>query len=300
MRIVISLPEKDNEFQVLQAKDARAAGTRLGAEIEILHAENSAVMQIQQLFKVFRGTPPPEAIVVEPVTANGMESVLRKAAQAGIGCALLNTTFAEIPALRAQFPLLPVFSVTSDQVEIGRLQARQIRALLPGGGTVLFIHGPQAAIPAQERFRGLKEALEGASVRLVVLDGQWTEESAEAAVRRWLRLKSSDSVAINVVAAQDDSMARGARRAMEQAEDAPRRGTPILYLGIDGVPDVGQRLVDAGELTATVVMPSNTGPAIEHLARWGRSGVIPPATVVLTVAPYPDMRKMVERAGRPS
>jgi ABC-type sugar transport system substrate-binding protein len=296
MRIVVALPETENEFQVLQTRDARAAAARLGATVEVLHAQNSAVMQIQQLFRALRATPAPEAIVVEPVTANGMESVLRKAAQAGVAPAVLNTTLAEIPALRAQFPLLPVFGVTSDQVEIGRLQARQIRALLPKGGNVLYVHGPQAAVPAQERFRGLKEALEAADVRLVVIDGQWTEESAQAAVRRWLRLKSSDSVAIDLVAAQDDSMARGARRAMEEAENTSRKR--IAYLGIDGVPEVGQRLVDTGELTATIVMPSNTGPAIEHLVRWGRSGVIPPATVTLPVAPYPDIPKMLERAGR--
>jgi ABC-type sugar transport system substrate-binding protein len=298
MRIVVALPETENEFQVLQTRDARAAAARLGATVEVLHAQNSAVMQIQQLFRALRATPAPEAIVVEPVTANGMESVLRKAAQAGVAPAVLNTTLAEIPALRAQFPLLPVFGVTSDQVEIGRLQARQIRALLPKGGNVLYVHGPQAAVPAQERFRGLKEALEAADVRLVVIDGQWTEDSAQAAVRRWLRLKSSDSVAIDLVAAQDDSMARGARRAMEEAGDAPRHGRKVAYLGIDGVPEVGQRLVDTGELTATIVMPSNTGPAIEHLVRWGRSGVIPPATVTLPVAPYPDIPKMLEHAGR--
>ena len=295
MRIVVSLPQKDNEFQVLQAEEARSTAARHGVQIEVLYAEGSAVTQIQQLFTALRSEPRPQGIVVEPVTGNGMESVLRKSALAGIGSAVLNCTFGEIATLRSQFPKLATFSVTSDQVEIGRIQGQQVRALLPSGGTVLFVHGPQSALPAQERFRGLKVALEGGSVRLIVVDAQWTEESAEAGVRRWLRLKTSETVRIDVVAAQDDAMARGARRALERSPEVVGRSGKLPYLGIDGVPGVGQKLVDDGELSGTVVMPSNTGPAVEHLATWERSGTLPPASVVLPVHPYPALPVMVAR-----
>jgi len=96
-------------------------------------------------------------------------------------------------------------------------------------------------------------------------------------------------------------MARGACRGIEASPEVAARGARIPYLGIDGVPEVGQHLVDQGKLTATVVMPSNTGPAIEHLARWSRSGVLPPELLTLPVRPYPELRAMVaRRAVRPS
>jgi ABC-type sugar transport system substrate-binding protein len=298
MRIVVSLPQRDNEFQVLQADEAKTTAARLEADLELLYAEASAVTQIQQLFNAVRSEPRPAAIVVEPVTSNGMETVLRKAALARIGSAVLNCAFREMGALRTQFPDLALFSVSSDQVEIGRIQGQQVRALLPTGGTVLFVHGPQAAVPAQERFRGMKEALEGSHVRLIVVDALWSEESAAAAVKRWVRFKTSETVRLDVVAAQNDAMARGARRALEESPEVTAHSGRIPYLGIDGVPGVGLRLVDEGELSGTVVMPSNTGPAMEQVVAWARSGTVPPPSVVLPVHPYPDLPLMLDRSGR--
>ncbi|HEX6739290.1 MAG TPA: hypothetical protein VF310_13510, partial [Vicinamibacteria bacterium] len=150
---------------------------------------------------------------------------------------------------------------------------------------------------ARERYLGFQAALAGAGIRVIVLDGQWTEESAEQAVRGWLRLKSSEASRIDLVAAQDDSMARGALRAIKAMPEATAAWPKLAVLGIDGVPTVGQRLVDARELAATIVMPSNTGPALEHLARWLQNGTIPPATVRLPVQPYPDIAEMVRRWG---
>ena len=36
---------------------------------------------------------------------------------------------------------VPIFGVTSDNLEIGRIQGRQIEAILPKGGTVLYLQG---------------------------------------------------------------------------------------------------------------------------------------------------------------
>ena len=82
-------------------------------------------------------------------------------------------------------------------------------------------------------------------------------------------------------------MARGARRAIESTPEAAAwRHVP--FLGIDGVPEVGQKLVASGQLTATVVMPSNVGPALEVIDRWLKSGQQPPASVFVGVRSYPD------------
>ena len=64
------------------------------------------------------------------------------------------------------------------------------------------------------------------------------------------------------------------------------------------MPDVGQELVRSGQLTATVVMPSNTGPALEAIASWIRSGVLPPASVRVPVRSYPDEGELARRVAR--
>jgi ribose transport system substrate-binding protein len=292
--VVVSLPEGENEFQILQAKDAYSAAARLGLDVEVTDAGNSAMEQIRQLFKIINAPEPPKAIVVEPVAVDGMERLAQKAVQAGIGWFVLNCTLDSLESLRLAHPAVAVCCVGSDQIEIGRIQARQMRILLPCGGNVLYIQGPRTATAARERMQGLNEGLADARIRLIVLDGQWTEESAEQAVRGWLRLKSSEGTVIDLVAGQDDSMARGARRAFEGVPAATERFRGVPLLGIDGVPDVGQKFVASGQLTATVVMPSNVGPALDVVARWIQSGSLPPAVIRVDVHPCPadgDLRR---------
>jgi ribose transport system substrate-binding protein len=287
VKILVSLPDQQNEFQLLQAADARETAARLGLEIEILDAETSPVLQIQQILKAIHTKPAPKAVIVEPLTDSGMDKVAGKIAQQGIGLAVLNCSLPGLEGLRDQYPELPLFDVGSNQANIGRVQGAQLRALLPDGGNVLYVHGPHNASAARDRFRGTTEALAGAGIELVVVDAQWSEESAEAAVRRWLRLKSAGGVRIDVVAGQDDSIARGARLAIADAAAQDERWSDVPFLGIDGVPDVGQRLVKAGELTGTVVMPSNTGPALEVLARWMQSGALPLVSLELRASSFP-------------
>src|SRR5688572_8066925 len=105
-RIVVSLPEKDNEFQLLQSVDARVAAWRLGARVERSYAGNSGMAQIQQLEKASRSEPRPRAIVVELIAVGGLYTVLRKAVSAEIGAAVLNCTADYVTRLRAEFPRL--------------------------------------------------------------------------------------------------------------------------------------------------------------------------------------------------
>jgi ribose transport system substrate-binding protein len=287
MRVIVSLPEKDNEYQVLQTSEAVETARAAGLDLDILYAENTAVLQIQQILRALRTEPLPRALIVEPVATEALDRVVAKAAAAGLGVAILNSAAMSIDRLRAEYPAVPIFTVESDQREIGRIQGRQIRSLVAPGSTVLYLHGPQGATAAQDRYQGLRESIEGHDLRVVVLDGQWTEESAERAVRSWLRLKTSDAMRVDIVAAQDDSMARGARNATAGAPETVTRWSRIPYLGIDGVPEVGQRLVNEGRLSATVVMPSNTGAALQHLARWLKHGMVPPPSVVQPVRSYP-------------
>ena len=287
-KVVVALPDQSNEFQHLQMDDARAVAARLGLQIDLLDADRNAVLQIQQIFKYIHAQgEKPRAIVVEPVAIEGMERVAQKAAAAGIGVALLNTAVTQVDAMRRQYPQLPIFALGSDQMEIGRMQARQMKLLLPQGGTVLYVQGPASHTAARERLQGTQEAIGGTALRLVLLEGNWTEESADQVVRKWLRLKTTEGARIDLVACQDDAMARGVRRALEAVPEVTRQWGEMPYIGIDGVPSVGQRMVKEGQLTATVVMPSNTGPALEAIGRWRKSGAVPAASIRVPISSFP-------------
>jgi len=70
----------------MQAADARAAGQRTGLDVELVFCENNAIQQIQQLYSFIHAPEErrPAALVVETVTAEGMERVARNALKAGM------------------------------------------------------------------------------------------------------------------------------------------------------------------------------------------------------------------------
>jgi len=295
-RVVVALLNAEQEFQQLQAKDAREAAARLSLDVEVAFAEGHAVVQIQQLFKHIHAPEGerPAALVVEATTAEGLERVARSAVKAGIGWILVNARVAYVDELRVQYPALPIATLGADQVAIGRIQARQCRALLPGGGNVLSIQGPADSSVTQGRLTGLKEAL-GTGFEVRGLNGDWTEASGAKAIAGWLRLKTAEAFRPDVVVCQNDSMAAGARKALhEQRLD----WGSLPFLGVDGVPEGGLRMVAEGALAATVVSPSNTGPALEIVARWLRGKELPPREVRLSPRSHPPEAQIRPRGGR--
>jgi ABC-type sugar transport system substrate-binding protein len=283
-RIVVSLITKDQEFQELQAVDAARTAVLLGLDIEILFADNDPLVQAEQLLRRVRMADPdrPAAIVTETVAGEALAGVAAEAVDAGIAWVLVNRKVPYLDALRRGHPHLAVFMVSTDQVEIGRIQARQFRALLPNGGSVLYVQGPSDTSVAQDRLNGALEELRGSGVQLSVVNGDWTEASGERAVASWLA--ASPAAPIDLVAAQNDSMALGARRALQARADAAE----LRFTGCDGLAAGGRRLVDGRVLAATIVSPSNTGPALERLSAWLTTGRVPPRDVLLEPYSYPD------------
>ncbi|HWY07204.1 MAG TPA: hypothetical protein VNY24_10105, partial [Candidatus Acidoferrales bacterium] len=101
----------------------------------------------------------------------------------------------------------------------------------------------------------------------ITLKGQWTEESAQRAVRSWLKLTTTRKTQIDLVAAQDDAMAIGIRKAFQEVpnEVERERWLSVPFLGIDGLPKTGQAWLRSGLLRATIFSPPNTGQAIDML-----------------------------------
>jgi ribose transport system substrate-binding protein len=293
-KIVVALLNEYQEFQQLQAQDARDAARRLGLEVEVLFAQGHGVVQIQQLFKHIHAPAEarPLAIVVEPAASEGFERVARNAVKSGIGWILVNTNAPYLDGLRGEHKELPIGMVGSDQKEVGRIQGRQIVQLLGKQGRVLCVQGPAESSTTQERFQGLKEIL-GAQHELRALNGDWTESGAERAVNSWLRLKTAESFRPDVVASQNDSMAVGAKKSLLK-QHPDWAGIPLL--GCDGLPQGGQKLVSQGQLAATIVTQSNTGTAMEFLQRWLADKQELPREVLIQPTSFPPVEKLKPRA----
>ena len=225
--------------------------------------------------------------MIEPASGTALPQVARAACAAGIGWAVLNRAPDYISELRGT-STAPIFSISSDHVEIGRIQGRQFAALLPSGGSVLYIEGPSHSSSAKNRTLGMLET-KPSNIQVATLKGQWTEESAWKAVRSWLQLTTSRRAALDLVGAQDDSMAMGARKAFQETPDKEHgRWSSLLFTGCDGLPTTGQAWVRKGLLAATICIPPIAGQAVESLIEAIQNGTKPPeysATVSFSIPP---------------
>ena len=297
LRILVSLTTNDNDYQIEQAQSAEQAARKLGVELQIVYADNDAITQSTQILKAIQAdeNQRPNAIVFEPVGGTALPQVARAAATAGIGWAVLNRDASYIPELRRSSPV-PFFGVTSDHLEIGRIQGRQFAALLPHGGSILYIQGPAENSAAKERTIGMQET-KPANIHCILLRAQWTEESAQRSVRSWLKLSTSQKAAIDLVGAQDDSMAVGGRKAFEElANESDReRWLKLPFTGCDGLPKTGEAWVRSGLLAATVFVPPNTGQAIEMLVDAIRNGKRPPERALTVPVSIPELDQLKPR-----
>ena len=287
LRFLISLPTSKNDFQLAQALSAEQAAQKRAIDLEIVYADNDAVQQSTQILKAIQvpvGTRP-EAIVIEPASGTALPQVARAACAVGIGWAVLNRAPDYISELR-RTTTVPIFSISSDHVEIGRIQGRQFAALLPNGGSVLYIEGPSHSSSAKNRTLGMLQT-KPSNIQVATLKGQWTEESAWKAVRSWLQLTTSRRADLGLVSAQDDSMAMGARKAFQEAADEEHgRWSSLLFTGCDGLPTTGQAWVRKGFLAATICIPPIAGQAVESLIEAIQNGRKPPeysATVSFSI-----------------
>lgn len=294
LKFLLSLTTKDNDYQQEQASAAERAARKYGVDLQIVYAENDAITQSQQLLKVIQSPdgPRPDAILFEPVGGTALPQVARAAAIAGMGWVVLNRDAEYIANLRKTYRV-PLFSITSDHEEIGRIQGRQLEALLPKGGSVLYIQGPSESSAAKQRTAGMYET-KPVNIQIKTMKGHWTEESAYKAVSSWLRLSTSHEMRIDLIAAQDDSMAVGARKAFQDhtTEEARNRWLTLPYIGCDGMPKTGQAWVRSGLLAATVVVPANADQAIEMLVSAAEGSSQPRERSMTVPLSYPPVEAL--------
>ncbi len=293
-RYLVSLITKDNDYQMEQAASAKSVANEVGVDVEIIYAENDAITQSTQLLKVIQGdeTTRPNGIFVEPLGATPFPKVASEAARAGIGWGVLNREAEYTSALR-QVSQSPIFSVSVNQLEIGRIQGKQIAALLPGGGSVLLVQGPSVSSVSRERFEGLRETLP-TNVQLVNLRGKWTEESGYQCVTSWMKLMKAQKFRIDLICGQNDVMAMGAKKAVKELANEIDRDflSGIPATGCDGVPSTGQSWVRTGQLSATVVVPPSSGKAIVLMTRALQSKTQPAEHTFTAPEPFPPLESL--------
>ena len=297
LSFLVSLTNNDNDYQQEQAAAAEKAARRLGVEVKVIQANNDALAQSQQLLHYVQDSSVvrPDAIMFEPAGGTAFPQVARAAAAAGLGWVVLNHEVDYIAELRRKYKV-PICAISSDHEEVGKIQGQQFAALLPNGGSILYIEGPANSSAAKERTMGMNRT-KPANIQVKTMRANWTEESAYKTVISWLRLRTSQESHVDLVGAQDDSMAMGARKAFSEiAENERARWMKIPITGCDGMPKTGQAWVRGGTLAATIFIRPNTDLAIEMLVEAFKSGVALPERKVTQPESVPSLSDLAASA----
>jgi ABC-type sugar transport system substrate-binding protein len=259
-----------NHFQLLQEETAASEGQRLGIDVEVAFAPGFDQLRLLKKRLADSALPPLDAVLTEPANNSTMDLVLREL-RGKLGLVILSAWGPSIEAAAADWGgALPLGTVGTDHVRVGEIQGRQVTVLLPSGGRVLYVAGPQRSSAAQQRLDGLKSQL-GPGVEVQETSaGLWTESDGIVAFNDWYRVAKARDPIVQVVAAGNDELALGARRACEALASSEHRGALLKahFIGVDACPTFGQRLVAEKQLTASVFTPANTGLALSHLHRF--------------------------------
>jgi ABC-type sugar transport system substrate-binding protein len=295
--VAVFLPDVENGYQFLLKKETEAAGRTAGLETRFWFSENSVAHQARELYAVLHSDPKPIAVLVIPVQETSLVRLAGEAAADGIAWFWLNRAPSDHAATRARYPGAALSYITPDQLEAGRIQGRQCRLLLPRKSQIVYLQGRASNSSAIDRNTGFRETLAGLPIEvLVTLDGNWTDVDAERVLTNWLRIMLPTGLQLDMVVCQNDGMAAGVRRGLERLAGETQRPevARVPLLGIDGLPDIGQKMVDEGALKATIVMPLTGAVAIEWV-KHAQNGRLPPAVIALPPTSYPDEARLANR-----
>ena len=293
---VVLLVVENNDYQAEQTISAKEAARECDVDLQVIQTEHDAVMQSQEVLKLLY-TPAetrPDGILFEPV-GTPLAQAAKIAASSGVGWVVLNREVDYLKELRGQSST-PLFCITTNHDEVGRIQGEQIAHLLPQGGAVLYLHGPSDNKAALRRASAMQKT-KPAKVDVRVLKGLWTEVSAYNAVSSWLKLNMAKDVTIGLVAGQNDAMALGARRGFQEltAGDERDHWLSLPYIGCDGLPNTGQVYVHRGLLQATIVIPANAGRAIKELVTSLKTKQQPPECIYTSASSFPQLTSLKPR-----
>jgi ribose transport system substrate-binding protein len=276
-----------------EAADAVETARELDVDVETIYADNDSILQGRQIMAAMdaKTKNPVAGIIVMPVGTN-LPHLARAAAKAGIGWAVMHRE-ADYDGMPDN---VPVISLSSDNIEVGRIQGRQMAALLPKGGAVLYIEGPTMSVPSRMRRDGMMQT-KPENITLRSIHSQWGRQHAQEAIASWMKLSTFRETKFDMVASVADGITMGAREELIKASPQGEREhwSSIPYLGCDGCRQTGMVWLSQRQLTATVRIPHLAGLALRMLHK-GLNGERVERRTVLSPESYPDLNTLSRKA----
>jgi ribose transport system substrate-binding protein len=229
----LSISTMDNPFFVALRDGAQAEAKAAGINLITVDAQNDAAKQIAGVEDLIQKKVP--VILLNPTDSDAVANVVKEATAAGIKVISLDRVVngAEVSS-----------HIASDNVAGGKMAGEFLLKRLGGKGNLVELEGIPGSSAARERGEGFDSAIAGQSGMKVVAKQPANFDRAQGLTVMENILQGNKN--IQGVFAQNDEMALGAARAIEEAGLKN-----VAIVGFDATAD-GVAAVKAGKLAATV------------------------------------------------
>lgn len=235
VRIALIMSHMSNSFTTTLANSAKEQGAAAGVSVTVFDGKKDASNQLNQIESaVSQGY---KGIIVEPVSQEGVAPGLKAAKEADIPIITV--------AQKAKQQERASSFVGGDDTAAGKLEMEQAISAMGGKGTVAVLYGPMGSDGQVLRKTGYDEVLKShPDVTLAFQQtANWDTAEALKVTENWL----STGKTINAIVAQNDSMAIGAQKAIDNAG----KSQEIAVYGVDATDD-GLNSIKSGGIDGTV------------------------------------------------
>ena len=233
-KIGVFIAQNGNEFTMTVGDSAKARGEELGYEVSLFDGKADQNTQVSKIESCI--TQGYKGLIVEPVSNDGLTTVLREALEAGIAVVTVVQTCAIQDELTA--------FVGADYEEASYVEAKAALEAIGGAGKICILKGQMGTSGEMVCSAGFERAL-AEFPDVEILEEQaadWQTDKGLQVTETWLQ-KHSD---IDAILAQDDPMALGAVKACTDAGK-----TEITIIGRNG--DTGAlQAIKNGQMLLTV------------------------------------------------
>ncbi|HVO19009.1 MAG TPA: substrate-binding domain-containing protein [Anaeromyxobacter sp.] len=234
-KFALLMSHMSNAFTIEMANAVQTKAKELKANLTVFEAGQDVAKQISQIESaVAQGYA---AIMIEPVSVDGVVPAIEAAKKAGVVVVTLNQKIAKPEAADCY--------VGANPVEGGELEMETAAKAIGGKGTVAFLLGPMGSDAQLGRTKGYENVLKKYPGIKVAYQqtANWRTDEALKLTENWLQTGTQ----LDAIVANNDGMAMGALKAVEDA----KLGGKVKVYGLDATPDALAAVKD-GRLAATI------------------------------------------------
>lgn len=271
-KIALLMADLGNPFFHVLRDSVVDKGEELGYEVIVYDGQNDASKQPSQVEDALQKGV--SAIIINPADESSTSNALRSAIEQKIPVITVDRSV-QVDGILSH--------LVTDNFKGGVLAGEWLQNKLPEGGKVINMQGVIGTAPQREReggFFSVIDPTQNPDSKFTILGsaiGDFSMAPAEAAMSDLLA-KHSD---IDVVFAQNDTMAVGVVRAIETAG---RQGDGIIIIGFDGAKEAFD-LIEQGKMHVTVVQDFVTigKDAVTYADNFLKNGTNPQESVLVDV-----------------